>query len=247
MKKYLKPVLFAGTIALFAYLITIFTAAEQLPVARQTIKPVPVAVTDSVDETTLYDSLRLEKAGLSRTAFEYALTGMARLQETGKLRNSRLLSVIDFSMPSSKKRLFVIDLVARKILFNTLVSHGRNSGREAATAFSNDMNSFKSSLGFFVTGDTYLGEHGYSLRLLGEEAGINDNALSRGIVMHSADYVSEQVARAQGYIGRSLGCPAIPETVHRKVIQAIRNGSCLFLYGPDKQYASRSTLLHPRS
>lgn len=191
----------------------------------------------------LYSQLALDSMGLSQEAYDYAITGYQHLLEAGKIANDDVISIVDFSLPSSQKRLFVIDLENGKLLYNTLVSHGRNSGKGQATRFSNAPNSFKSSLGFYITGATYKGEHGYSLRLNGEEKGINDNALSRGIVMHCADYVDERLARKQGYIGRSLGCPAIPTAVHKKVIEAISNGTCLFLYSPDKGYMAHSKIL----
>jgi hypothetical protein len=193
----------------------------------------------------LFTQLKLDSLGLSKDAFSYALAGMEKLEKEGKLTNPDLLTIADFSLPSSKKRLFVIDLKKGEVLFNTLVSHGRNSGTALPTNFSNAPESFKSSLGFYVTGATYSGGHGYSLRLEGEEQGINDNAMSRGIVMHSATYVSEQIAKMQGYIGRSLGCPAIPEKVHRQIIEVIKNGTCLFLYSPDKSYMANSRMLSP--
>lgn len=239
-KKAIKPLIFIVTICSFAFLFTSLTAEN--PGA----KPQPIGTVvkaDSVREVSLYDNMRLDSVGLSREAFDKALMGYEHLEETGRIKNPDVISIIDFSLPSTKKRLFVIDLKNRLLLFNTLVSHGRNSGKDIANAFSNKMNSFKSSLGFYITGDTYTGEHGYSLRLEGEEAGINDNALSRGIVMHSADYVNESLAKAQGYIGRSLGCPAIPQNIHRKVIERIRNGTCLFLYSPDKYYSLHTKIL----
>lgn len=191
----------------------------------------------------LYDALALDSMGLSRSAFNYAIQGMEKLESEGKLENSDLITIVDFSLSSSKKRLFVIDLKNQKVLFNTLVSHGRNSGTDVATSFSNSPESFKSSLGFFVTGETYRGEHGMSLRLEGQEKGINDNALARGIVMHSAAYVNEKLAALQGYIGRSLGCPAVPANVHKKIIDMIKNGTCLFLYSPDKYYMAHSQFM----
>jgi hypothetical protein len=166
------------------------------------------------------------------------------LVSTGALRNDHIISIVDFSLPSSKKRLFVIDVASGKLLFNTFVSHGRNSGQEMATQFSNDLNSFKSSLGFYVTGNTYSGEHGYSLRLEGKEAGINDNAYNRSIVMHAADYVNEKVIKVKGFIGRSLGCPAVPPSLHKAIINTIKDGSCLFLYSPDSNYITNSRLLN---
>jgi hypothetical protein len=191
----------------------------------------------------LYDQLALGALGLSQQAYEYALAGYERLLEEGKLKNDDILSIVDFSLPSSKKRLFVIDLASGKLLFNSLVSHGRNSGKDIATNFSNSQESFKSSLGFYVTGSTYRGKHGYSLKLEGEEEGINSNAMSRGIVMHAASYVDEKLARLQGYIGRSLGCPAVPVKLHKKIISKIQNGSCLFMYSPDQNYITASKML----
>jgi hypothetical protein len=192
---------------------------------------------------SLYDSLQLGELGLSRNAFDYALQGYNYLLSSGKLNNDKLLSIVDFSLPSSRKRLFVIDLKSNKLVYNTYVAHGRNSGREMASEFSNQPESNKSSLGFYVTGDTYIGKHGYSMRLLGEEKGINDNANSRAIVMHSAPYVSESAIKMQGFIGRSLGCPALPENLYKPIIEKIKNGSCLFLYSPDKNYAMHSTIV----
>lgn len=192
---------------------------------------------------SLYEELELSNLGLSKQAYEYAIKGYQLLSVQGKIKKDNILSIVDFSQPSRNKRLYVIDLKNNKVLFNTFVSHGRNSGREMAKEFSNQPESFKSSLGFFITGETYTGKHGYSLRLLGEEKGINDNALSRAIVMHSAAYVSEYVAKSQGYVGRSLGCPALPVDLYKPIIENIKGGSCLFLYSPDKYYVSHSNIL----
>lgn len=240
MKQMIKPFIFITTISSLVFLFTNLTTPEKSTAA---IQPATVVATDSSHRESLYDNMRLDTVGLTREAFEDAMIGYQHLEESGRIKNPDVLSIIDFSLPSTQKRLFVIDLKNKLLLFNTLVSHGRNSGKDIARAFSNQMNSFKSSLGFYITGDTYNGEHGLSLRLEGEEAGINDNALSRGIVMHSANYVNESLAKAQGYIGRSLGCPAIPENIHRKVIGSIRNGTCLFLYSPDKYYSAHTRIL----
>lgn len=193
--------------------------------------------------TSLYNNLHLGNLQLSREAFLFAVQGFHKLIAAGTLQNERILSIVDFSLPSDKKRLFVIDLLKGKLLFNTYVAHGRNSGETMATSFSNDLQSNKSSLGFYVTGKTYRGEHGYSLRLNGMESGINDNAYNRNIVIHGASYVNAKVVARQGAIGRSLGCPALPQGLHKAIIQKIRNGSCLFLYGPDPQYVKQSPLL----
>jgi hypothetical protein len=201
--------------------------------------------TSVVDEKMgLYESLELNSYGLSRQAFEYALSGYSQLLNEGKIIKNNILSILDFSLPSGKKRLFVIDLEAGQLVFNTYAAHGRNSGSDMATRFSNNPNSFQSSLGFYVTGETYKGKHGESLRLNGEEEGINDNAMARGIVIHSAAYADEEIVARQGFIGRSQGCPALPQKMAQKVINTIKNGSCLFLYSPDKYYTSNSKILN---
>jgi hypothetical protein len=191
----------------------------------------------------LYDSLQLDKFQLSRDAFIYAMAGYEKMRSSGTLANPDILTIVDFSLPSDQKRLFVLDMATGQVLFNTYVAHGRNSGAEVATRFSNELDSYKSSLGFYVTLGTYRGEHGYSLRLQGKEEGINSNAYNRNIVVHGAPYVSEKMIAQKGYIGRSLGCPAIPQKLHKPIINKIQNGSCLFLYGPDKDYVSRSAMI----
>jgi hypothetical protein len=175
------------------------------------------------------------------------MKGFNYLLSIGKLNDNKIISIVDFSLPSSKKRLFILDLINYRLLFNTYVAHGRNSGKEVATEFSNREESYQSSLGFYVTQETYSGKHGYSLHLEGEERGINDNARSREIVMHSAAYVNESLIRSQGYIGRSQGCPALPENLHKPIIEKIKNGTCLFLYSPDRFYATHSRILQAAS
>ncbi|HVZ57668.1 MAG TPA: murein L,D-transpeptidase catalytic domain family protein [Chitinophagaceae bacterium] len=193
---------------------------------------------------SVYDSLHLDLAGLSRQAFDLAQRGFEQIRNQGSLVNDSVLSIIDFSQPSTRKRLYVIDLKHYRLLFNTLVAHGRNSGKEMARFFSNRPASYKSSLGFYVTRDTYEGNNGYSLRLEGLEKGINDNAERRAIVIHGAGYVDESYIGSQGYIGRSEGCPAIPERVVTPLINTIKQGSCLFIYNPDPQYLHHSQLVN---
>ncbi len=178
----------------------------------------------------VYDSLRLNVQGLSQEAFDYAVQGFQKLDEDGLLNNDSVLTIIDFDQPSYRKRLYVIDVKNFKVLFNTLVAHGRNTGKEIAQFFSNTNESHKSSLGFYITEDTYNGSKGFSLKLKGLEKGINNNAYDRAIVMHGANYVSESFINAQGYIGRSHGCPAVPVELNKPIIQTIKNGSCLFIY-----------------
>ena len=190
----------------------------------------------------LYDSLNLGSIGLSKNAFTYAMTGFNNLTKRGMIHNN-ILSIIDFSLPSDRKRLFVLNVDLGKVIFSTYTSHGKNSGKIIPTEFSNRENSNKSSLGFYITGSTYTGKHGESLRLLGQEEGINDKALERGIVMHSASYVGENIVKSQGFIGRSQGCPAIPTNISKSIITKIKNGSCLFIYSTDKYYTSHSKMI----
>jgi hypothetical protein len=191
----------------------------------------------------LYDSLNLEDRGLSHDAFELAVTGYEKLINSGKIKREGIITIADLSKSSSKKRLFVIDLDNYKILFNTYVAHGMNSGAEYAKKFSNIPESFQSSLGFYTTSDTYNGKNGFSLNLTGLEKGINDLADTRAIVMHGAAYANESFIRVKGYLGRSQGCPAVPENMNKPIIQKIKNGSCLFIYGKDGKYARQSKLV----
>ena len=192
----------------------------------------------------LYDSLGLGSLGLGRQVFDYAMKGFNYMKEMGTVANEQVISIVDFSKPSSEKRLFVLDLKNYKVLFNTYVAHGMNSGQAFAKQFSNTPESFMSSLGFYETMGTYNGGNGYSLRLQGMERGINDNANKRDIVIHGADYVNESLIRARGYIGRSFGCPAVPQKLHKSIIDKIKNGTCLFIFSPDKTYLSKSGILN---
>lgn len=192
---------------------------------------------------TMYEGLNLNAYGLSKKAFQYALKGYVYLLDQGKLTNANILTIVDFSKPSTEKRMYVIDMENLKVLYQTYVAHGRNSGKLYADRFSNIPESNMSSLGFYVTGDTYIGQHGYSLKLNGEEKGINDNAYKRAIVMHSADYASKGFINSQGYLGRSYGCPALPKELSKPIIETIKDGSCMFVYAPSKTYETKSNLL----
>ena len=210
--------------------------------------PAPIPALAKKEPTSLaallpmYDSLQLGLSGLSRQAYEFACKGFNRLISEGRVLNDSILSIVDFSEPSSEKRLFILDIRHYKVLFNTLVAHGRNSGREWANSFSNKPSSFKSSPGFYLTAETYEGNNGYSLRLQGLEAGVNDHAYDRGIVIHGAGYVSDAFVQAQGYIGRSEGCPAVPREYAPGIINTIRGGSCFYIYHP--AWAGHSSILH---
>lgn len=204
--------------------------------------PVEIVEKAVLNSAELFSQWNLGATGLSEQAFELAREGFTLLSEKKVLSNSSLLTIIDFSKPSTQKRLYVLDMATGKVLFNSLVAHGRNSGCNFANAFSNKKESCKSSLGFYVTLDPYFGSNGYSLKLRGVEKGINDNAYSRAIVLHGADYVSETFIRRNGYLGRSEGCPAVPKELSKNIINIIKGGSCMFLYSPLKTYSSHSKI-----
>lgn len=191
-----------------------------------------------------YDAMQLENKGLARNVFELALKGYNRLIKKRMLSKKNIIAIIDYSQASDKKRLYVLDIKNNKLLFQSLVAHGRNCGLEKATNFSNEEDSHKSSLGFYVTLGTYTGECGYALKLKGCEKGFNDNAYERSIVMHGSDYVNENFIKQNGYLGRSLGCPALPKAINKKIIGSIKKGSCLFVYYPAKKYLLTSPILN---
>lgn len=181
---------------------------------------------------------------LPLTALKSAMNVHELLTETGKIKNRNVITLIDFSQPSCKERLFVIDLNSKKILFKSLVAHGKNSGENYATSFSNDIHSLQSSPGFYLTGSPYQGRHGYSLTLTGLEKGINDNAWKRSVVIHGAAYVSHEYIETYGRLGRSFGCPALPLETASDIINTIRDGSLLFIYANDKDYGRNSSLFN---
>lgn len=192
---------------------------------------------------SVYDSLQLDEQGLSKDVFEMALKGMEKLLQAGITQKDSIIAIADFNQPSTNKRLYIIDLNNYELKFRTWVAHGKRSGKDMAEQFSNRMSSNQSSPGFYVTGGTYQGKHGYSLRLEGVERGINDNAARRAIVIHGADYVNPNVISKLGYIGRSQGCPAIPMNLHRGVIDQLKDGACLFIYSPSDNYIKHSSLI----
>ncbi len=196
------------------------------------------------EATMLNDSLHLDTKGLNIKALEYALKGFNYLQQKGILYNKDILSICDFSQSSKNKRLYVIDIENKKLMLNTYVAHGKNSGSEYANSFSNNPNSLKSSLGFYVTRSTYFGGHGLSLKIDGLEKGFNDKANTRNIVVHGSDYVGDNFVRSNNFCGRSYGCPAVPSQESLMVINTIKNGSCLFIYHPTQKYLKQSRILN---
>lgn len=197
-----------------------------------------------LETDSIYQSMNLNLLGLTKNVFELAIKGYKKLERLNKVAREGILSIIDFSKPSNKPRLFILDLNNRQLLLNTFVAHGRNSGTTYAYSFSNQPSSNKSSLGFYITRSTYYGENGYALKLEGEEPGVNDKAYKRKIVIHGADYVNENFIRSTGHLGRSLGCPAVPMNELEKIIDLIKGGTCLFIYHPTKKYLKKSKLVN---
>lgn len=195
---------------------------------------------DSSKAEILYHQIGLD-GKLKFEAFEMALSGYENLA----LSKTDVITVIDFSLPSTEDRMFVLDLKNKKLLYQTIVSHGRNSGQKYATSFSNRHGSYQSSLGFYITEKTYYGGNGYSLILNGVEKGINDQAKARAVVIHGADYCSEQVIKSTGRLGRSYGCPALPRALNRPIIDTIKEGTMLFIYADNPAYFAASTILKP--
>ena len=210
---------------------------NELAVAKASFSP--EAMFDQKLRAT-YSALGAEQEGLRFETFAKAMTGYLNLRQDGKLAEGKqVLTVIDFDLPSTEKRLWVLDLAKNNILFHTLVAHGHNSGENEATNFSNTDQSNMSSLGFYATGSEYEGKHGHSLRLQGLDEGYNTNAAARSVVMHGADYVSEDFIKQNGRLGRSLGCPALPMDQYSQIIDAVNGGTCLFLNKSDAGYSSR--------
>lgn len=197
------------------------------------------ASTDPV--ATIYQGLKSENGAFpSQEVFALAFQGWTKMKDN---LTSKVLTVIDFSLPSTAKRMWIIDPEKGQILLHSVVSHGRNSGDLMAKSFSNQPESYKSSLGFYKTAETYSGKHGYSLRLDGLEKGFNDQARNRAIVIHGADYAREEFAKSVGRLGRSLGCPALPSELSAQAIDLIKDGSLLFIFGDDNTYLTQSSLI----
>jgi hypothetical protein len=196
-------------------------------------------VAEDTDIHQLWLDCKLEEV-ISFKIFSAAILGYNQIENSDK---KNLITIIDFSKPSTEKRFFVIDLKNKRLIYKCFVAHGKNSGDNYAKSFSNQPESLKSSLGFYLTAETYSGDHGYSLRLEGLEKGINDNARAREIVIHGASYVSNEFIKRYGRLGRSWGCPAIPIEISKEIIDKIYGGSCLFIYADDVYYKENSAFL----
>lgn len=213
-------------------------ATTALPVAE------PARPEFVVTPPRLRDELPFHVPGLSDEKLAAALRAYGRADERGLVANPRL-TIIDYSLPSTQRRLWVIDPTTGAVLMRELVAHGQGSGDNVATRFGNTNDSHRTSLGVFRTAETYSGKHGYSLKLDGHDPGVNDAARRRAIVIHAADYVSDAFARARGRIGRSHGCPAVNPGVSRRLIDEIRGGSIVVSFGGDDSWVARSPLARP--
>lgn len=232
---------------MLAFILTIFNSISAGDLSTKYSKHRKAISTydkESTDANVIYASAKLSFVGLPLNTFKLAMKGFSKLRNQQLLSTDSIITIIDFEKSSSQKRMYVIDLKSKNVLFQTLVSHGKNSGKEYARTFSNDESSYKSSLGFYITRNTYEGSNGYSLRLDGTEKGINDHAMARAIVMHGAAYASESSIYQIGYLGRSWGCPALPEGLHIPIINKIKEGNLIFMYYPDETYLKTSALIN---
>jgi len=252
----MRKTLFLTLFAIGAYLISetlpplkqenAVAAASVVPVRKTTAENEKRFLTRSNFEDVarqIYDQAGLASLSLDFEVFRLAVIGYYTLQGEGKLSNKNLLTIIDFGKPSTEKRFFTIDLGKQKVKYHTYVAHGRNTGENLAKKFSNTPHSNQSSLGFYVTGETYVGSKGYSLRLDGMEESFNSNIRSRAVVMHAAPYATEAWIKKYGRLGRSQGCPALPPHLSREVIDTIKGQTAIFTYFPDKEYLNTSQYL----
>lgn len=201
----------------------------------------PVFIPQKSETEQLYDDIGLKDV-VHFDVFERAMAGYRNIPQKRK----EVMTLIDFSKPSTDERLYVLDIENKQLLFRTHVSHGQKSGENYAVSFSNRKGSHQSSLGFYLTDQTYQGGNGYSLLLNGLEEGFNDKARERAVVIHGAAYANPAVIPGSGRLGRSHGCPALPHAVTKPVIDAIKEGSVLFIYADDPNYFSNSPILSGR-
>ena len=244
-----KLLIFASILTV-SFAFTTYEPAENTatPAEENTTEEIAVSEPSAEEKMSLlYESFSsLNTTMPSKVAFTYGLTGYEKLKEENKILNE-VLTIVDFSLPSTEKRMWILDMTTKKVLFNTYVSHGKNTGGDMATDFSNTPNSFQSSLGFYVTAETYYGKNGLSLFIDGMEGEFNSNARSRYVVIHGADYATEGFINRSGRLGRSYGCPAVPMKISKKVINTIKGQSGLFIYHTNQDYISKSTYLNPQA
>lgn len=239
----MKRLLFVAIILLFTLTGCLFfylksEREEKAVTVAEVVEAVKPATPELPESYLLYRQMQLEDI-VDYQAFEQAYIGYNKIET----KHKEVLTLIDFSKPSTEERMYVLDMANKKLLYSSLVAHGKNSGDLYATSFSNVNGSNKSSLGFYLTENTYYGGSGYSLILNGLEKGINDKAKQRAIVIHGSKYVEPSRVASVGKIGKSLGCPAIPRTTSKEIINAIKGGSLLFIYADNEDYLVQSPIL----
>ncbi len=232
---------------LLSILFTILLFSSPISASASFSAPAVALSSENIDPLAIYHAIKQDTLIClpSFESFSLAMEGYRTLKIQHAGINKDILTLIDFSKPSNEKRLWIIDLKTGKVLIHDWVAHGKNSGNQFAEVFSNTPNSNTSSLGFYITGETYFGKHGLSLFLNGMDEGYNNNARKRAIVLHGADYVSEDFIHKYGRLGRSLGCPSVSMNIYKQVIDTICDGSCLFIYYPDQNFISNSSVLNP--
>ena len=220
------------------------TPTAKISAATPVIKAEPTA---EEKISILYDEFSaINEEMPSQVAFTHAITGFNKLEAEKKIENN-LLTIVDFSLPSTEKRMWILNMDSNKVIYHTYVSHGKNTGGNMATEFSNTPNSLQSSLGFYVTAETYYGKNGLSLFIDGMEKEFNSKARERYVVIHGADYAKEESIKRLGRLGRSYGCPAVPTEVSKEIINTIKGGSAFFIYHNSEDYLANSTYLNSKA
>ena len=214
-------------------------SSDLLALALGVLAPITASSNNAVASSATFSEI----GTLDRDVLDLALGAASCAVRSGAVKSPRTLTVIDYSMPSSRERLWVFDMKTGELLYEELVAHGQGTGADVATKFSNTDESHQTSLGLFVTDTTYVGKNGYSLRLDGLDRGYNDRARDRAIVMHGAPYVNEAFVKANGRLGRSWGCPAVSDAVARELIDRVKGGSLVFAYYPDARWLKTSKYL----
>jgi hypothetical protein len=249
VRKTLIPIAFAAALAVSFTASPVVKADDTKSITSTKITDSSAIITSNEEMSaeaaavSMYERLELGELGLSMDAMKYAYKGYEYLRNKGALPNNDILTIVDFSQSSRKKRLYIIDMKQDKVVMNTYVAHGKNSGLDMATKFSNIPESLQSSLGFYVTKSTYFGKHGLSLRMAGMEKGWNDKAEERAVVIHGANYIGDHRV-GSAYQGRSFGCPAVPQELSQKMINMVKDGTCLFIYHPSQRYLHDSKILN---
>lgn len=243
MKKHLFPLVLIMSFSLSLFSFAKANSSRMIANVKDSSSIADSATIQTSLSEKVFNDLHLQQAGLSEQTVDYAVKGYEKLVNSGMVDRSQYLTIVDLSQSSRNKRFYILDMKNDSLIWNTYVAHGKNSGVDMAKSFSNSLNSNKSSLGFYLTKSTYTGKHGLSLRIDGLENGFNNNAEARGVVVHGAAYVNAGRVNSD-YMGRSQGCPALPENEYAKVIDIIKDGSVVFVYGSDSNYLQSSELLN---